>query len=707
VERVETLLREGEGRILAGPWLGEVGWEVLYWIPLLEWAVREWPELRSRLVVVSRGGVAGWYQAVSNDYVDLFELHDQDSFTRNLIAERESRKAEGKNRLKQAGETQWERQVAERVGARFGEGRLAMLHPSSLYSDPRAKKQVRAVAASAQGLARWHAPERGPLEEILPEQYVAVRFYASRLTKDEQGSQLTAATFADAATRALAERLPVVMLDPGIVVDPQHPDFTSGADVVRLAPYVSFANNLELQSIAIANAAAFVGTFGGLAFVAPRYGVPSLSFWVTSPRDVLEQRRGPWRDLAVASSAFNRGGQAEMTVRRYDEGPLDELLAPALTHDHPGTARLRRIGFASSRRRVTQLASDAASESGLAPVIKNPGIRLYEANVTKLLRESSGRIIAGPWLGEVGWEVLYWIPLLQWSVRRWPELRERLVAVSRGGVAGWYEGVAADYLDLFEVYDRDTFAARTRRPGVKALTKQRGETEWDLEIAEWVGARFGERRPAMLHPSTLYDNAGAKKHISALAASADGFGRWRRPARGPLSEVLPDRYVAVRFYGSTMTLDDERSQRTATAFAQAATRALAERVPVVLLNPGIVTDPLHPDVVPQTQVIELSQHMSFANNLGVQSIAIANSSAFVGTFGGLAFVPPYYGVPSLSFWVTAQRGGPEKLKAEWRDLAIAKAAFNRPGWGGLTARRYDEAPLDELLAPIVERVSEA
>jgi ADP-heptose:LPS heptosyltransferase len=37
--------------------------------------------------------------------------------------------------------------------------------------------------------------------------------------------------------------------------------------------------NLELQTRIIANARAFVGTYGGLSYVAPFYGVPSVGFY--------------------------------------------------------------------------------------------------------------------------------------------------------------------------------------------------------------------------------------------------------------------------------------------------------------------------------------------------------------------------------------------------------------------------------------------
>src|SRR5256885_14300931 len=52
-------------------------------------------------------------------------------------------------------------------------------------------------------------------------------------------------------------------------------------------------------------------------------------------------------------------------------------------------------------------------------------------------------IVAGPWLGEVGFELLYWVPFLRWCAERVDLDPDRLVAMSRGGTAARYRPVAA------------------------------------------------------------------------------------------------------------------------------------------------------------------------------------------------------------------------------------------------------------------------
>ena len=47
-------------------------------------------------------------------------------------------------------------------------------------------------------------------------------------------------------------------------------------------------------------------------------------------------------------------------------------------------------------------------------------------------------IVVGPWLSEVGFELLYWIPFLNWVKTYRPFDPERMVVVSRGGAGIWY-----------------------------------------------------------------------------------------------------------------------------------------------------------------------------------------------------------------------------------------------------------------------------
>jgi hypothetical protein len=61
-----------------------------------------------------------------------------------------------------------------------------------------------------------------------------------------------------------------------------------------------------------------------------------------------------------------------------------------------------------------------------------------------------GTLVAGPWLAEVGYEVLYWVPFLRWVTDRFRVPPERLTLASRGGCQDWYKGMASGYFELFD-----------------------------------------------------------------------------------------------------------------------------------------------------------------------------------------------------------------------------------------------------------------
>ncbi len=74
--------------------------------------------------------------------------------------------------------------------------------------------------------------------------------------------------------------MPVVLLSTSVQLD-EHVDFKttghSGLHVVDA--HTVPQKNLELQSRLICGARGFIGTYGGFSYLAPFYGVPSVSFF--------------------------------------------------------------------------------------------------------------------------------------------------------------------------------------------------------------------------------------------------------------------------------------------------------------------------------------------------------------------------------------------------------------------------------------------
>jgi hypothetical protein len=108
----------------------------------------------------------------------------------------------------------------------------------------------------------------------LPEEYIAVKFYAAKSMPDTPHiRQMLRATIA-----ALAEQVPVVVLDTDLRLD-DHDDylFQSSARVISARHLMVPKNNLAVQTQIIGGARAFVGTCGSVAWLAPMLGVDTMA----------------------------------------------------------------------------------------------------------------------------------------------------------------------------------------------------------------------------------------------------------------------------------------------------------------------------------------------------------------------------------------------------------------------------------------------
>ena len=272
----QTLRQISKGRrqIVVGPWMSEVGFEVLYWIPFLNWAAREFDLEPDRLIVVSRGGAKPWYRELSERYVDIFDLMPLHQFRRR----NEARWQEGGNQ-KQMTVTDLDTRIVDLVKERRGLDDVTVLHPSVMYRLLRYywyEKGAISLLHNHTAYRPLPAIEAGSMLVELPNEYVAVRFYFRPSFPDTPENHALVVRL----IRILAQRTPVVVLNPGLSMD-EHEDFDpgTGMGVHKIDHLMTPATNLAVQSAVIANARRFVGTYGGLAYLGPFYGVPSFGLY--------------------------------------------------------------------------------------------------------------------------------------------------------------------------------------------------------------------------------------------------------------------------------------------------------------------------------------------------------------------------------------------------------------------------------------------
>jgi hypothetical protein len=287
-------------------------------------------------------------------------------------------------------------------------------------------------------------------------------------------------------------------------------------------------------------------------------------------------------------------------------------------------------------------------------------------------------ILIGPWTGEVGFELLYWIPFVAWARAQGGWRPEREIVVSRGGVASWYGG--GSYTDALTLVSPDEFRAAV----AEEKRKHRRPGAFDDRLIDAVRQLRQLADVDVLHPGLMFRAFAPYWSDEAGHARIEQFTRHGclRPAPVDRPAGLPADYVAVRFYFSDCfpATDENR------AFARATVSALAERSPVVVLNPGVTVDE-HSDWRPDLpeRVITIADGLAPERNLAVQSAVISGARAFVGTYGGYSYLAPLYGVPAVAFF--------SRPSFKLHHLNVAQRVFRDVGGGALTAIDVAQAGL--------------
>lgn len=224
-------------------------------------------------------------------------------------------------------------------------------------------------------------------------------------------------------------------------------------------------------------------------------------------------------------------------------------------------------------------------------------------------------IYVGPFTGEVGYEVLYWIPHVY---RKFKGKLDDVVAISRGGTDSWYPCKVLNAYDVVDPEDyRKAYIARKKTTGEYKQLWRDDKLDWEIL------KKFGVTEVAY-HPSSMYDRLG-----HAIATQAP-FYPIKRPERWP---GLPDKYVAVRFYENEM-LTKVRPASNDCNF------------PTVALVPKKQIDN-HPELPIEgyDHLVEYDAH----NSLEVVTRVVAHSQGFACTYGGLSYLGPLLGIPTKAF----------------------------------------------------------
>jgi hypothetical protein len=304
-------------------------------------------------------------------------------------------------------------------------------------------------------------------------------------------------------------------------------------------------------------------------------------------------------------------------------------------------------------------------------------------------RLAAGRdtIVVGPWLGEVGFELLYWVPFLRWFAVTFRVAPERLLIVSRGGTASWYRPFASGYRDIFDYLTPEEFRRRhDERVAANGEQKQTQVLAFERQVLRELTKDVHSR--SMLHPSTMYglfnpfwwghvDEDWVHRFAKYERLTADDVRAAHVGAAFPgLSGVegrRPDTpYTAVKFYFNDC-FPDSRENR---AFVRRTLQTLTERGPVVSLATNLRLDDHSSHEAESLGVRTLPHDMHPRDNLALQTAIVAGASAFVGTYGGFSYLAPFLNVRSTAYFADADGYSP-------RHLLMARSSLESIGAGGL------------------------
>jgi len=332
-------------------------------------------------------------------------------------------------------------------------------------------------------------------------------------------------------------------------------------------------------------------------------------------------------------------------------------------------------------RTVPQIASAVRRE-----VEVRTAARRTEAALARAAREGT-RVLLGPFLGEIGYELEYWIPFLRRLLHAQRIEPEQATVMTRGGAALWYRDFAANEIDVLELLPPEQYLPRLEERRRRAGDlKQLRVGRFDRELVGLARERLGEL--TVVHPGLMFTRLRGlwfrDEPLDTLWPQVEYRRLEIQPEPLP---GLPADYLAVKaYFNEVLPATDETR-----AFLRESIERLTEKVDVVLLSTGLLVDDHEEWAATHPRMHPIEHLLRPQDNLAVQTRLIAGARGLVATYGGFSYLGPFLGVPALTFYEVEQTVPVH--------LEVLRAAL--PGADYTRVRTGDEGAVDTF----AERVS--
>ena len=373
------------------------------------------------------------------------------------------------------------------------------------------------------------------------------------------------------------------------------------------------------------------------------------------------------RILGITREHFERG--SNLILSSVTAGLPDNVARAIILHEGgtlyegtPDTVFPMYDHFAYRVRRLCQVAQRRQEEgetAGAPPppdptpamLIKRAAQSLDRSKVAALVEDRVAQawrgdqpVILGPYLSDVGFELLYWRPFVAWMCERYGARSNPVVMVSRGRVGGWYADLTSHYVDICDITPLETFLPRNQeRIRDAGSVKQTIITDFEQELLDEVAKRFDAPKSAVLHPSVLFRVCSKIWNGAVPSEWLRAHARYPRfsETTSPPDVVRGQPYVAASFWFNSYFSDTRRHRH----LVHDVIGELSRRLPVV-----VIEQPGSPDVGTReasARVHRVAPAPEKDDHLRTQAHIVAGASAFIGTFGGISLTAPFYNRPTM------------------------------------------------------------
>lgn len=274
------------------------------------------------------------------------------------------------------------------------------------------------------------------------------------------------------------------------------------------------------------------------------------------------------------------------------------------------------------------------------------------------LQQRDTPILCGPWRSEVGFEILYWLPFLHGFLKTYGIDPARMVAIGRGGSAGWYGFPGS--ADLFEFLPVETVRQFTLQANQKTgSVKQHQDEGWEPHVTALAAKALGLEHYSVLSPTWMYQLVApfweGRKSIPWLEKYLLQPVRVKAPAL-PEGVRLPESFIAMRWYVRPTWPHREEL----VLWTRRLVEKVSQHLPVILIDSGHMDDHGDVNLGPMANVQRLSEltEQTAVNGLAIQSAILAKAQGYIGTYGGMSQLAMRLGVPTIALYDSFEATSP-------------------------------------------------